>query len=262
LQRAHHQARLIEDELSTLQNTFVLDKVPAKKQLLSLIGELGGNLDEGPDIIDADYFNARRQFMEFSIEKPTNLTPEHRSLLGKLAKVLRFRELFVNNIEYRLALGPGYRGLRTDWDTMKSTVEYAQEFSDVLESESIAACAMGQWSDFRSTYIKELETLQSAAESLRKLLWICGSDWQTRQVDEVVEQASQTRMKLMAWSEIYSSVTQGNNKTPASVLAQFSGRSQEDVLTEMHVGETQATIDEHISDTGMQLEINAIVEHL
>ena len=39
--------------------------------------------------------------MEFSIEKPANLTPEHRRLLGQLAKVLRFRELFVNNTEYR-----------------------------------------------------------------------------------------------------------------------------------------------------------------
>jgi len=284
LQRARHQARLIEDELSTLQNTFVLDKVPAKKQLLSLINELGGSLDEEPDIVDAEYFNARRQFMEFSIEKPTNLTPEHRSLLGKLAKVLRFRELFVNNVEYRLALGPGYRGLRTDWEALGNSVDYAQELSEVLESESIAATAMGQWNEFRSTYIHELEILQSAAESLRKLLWICGSEWQTRSVADVIDKTSETRTKLMAWSEIFGTVADSNVKTPADVLAQFSGRSQEDVLTEMHVDETQATIDEHINDNGasadavtetiewlrqasetaseLQLEITAIVDHL
>lgn len=284
LQRAKHQARLIEDELSTLQNTFVLDKVPAKKQLLSLINELGGQLDEGPDIVDADYFNARRQFMEFSIEKPTNLTPEHRSLLGKLAKVLRFRELFVNNTEYRLALGPGYRGLRTDWDTLTSTVEYAQEISEVLESESLAACALGKWNEFRSTYVREFEVLQKAAESLRKLLWICGSDWQTKPVSNVLEQAEHTRLKLMAWSDVYGEISEGSSNTPAKVLAQFSGRSQEDVMTELVVGETQATIEEHISGNGaspdsvvetiewlrlasqtasdLQLEITAIVEHL
>lgn len=285
LQRAKHQARLIEDELSTLQNTFVLDKVPAKKQLLSLINELGGSLDEGPDIVDADYFNARRQFMEFSIEKPTNLTPEHRSLLGKLAKVLRFRELFVNNIEYRLALGPGYRGLRTDWETLTGTVEYAQEISEVLESESLAACALGNWDEFRTTYISEFKVLQQAAESLRKLLWICGSEWQTKPVADVLEQAGNTRVKLMAWSEVYGEVSEGgSSNTSAKVLAQFSGQSQEDVLTELVVGETQATIDQHISGNGasadsvvetiewlrlasqtasdLQLEITAIVEHL
>lgn len=284
LQRAKHQARLIEDELSTLQNTFVLDKVPAKKQLLSLISELGGHLDEGPDIIDADYFNARRQFMEFSIEKPTNLTPEHRSLLGKLAKVLRFRELFVNNIEYRLALGPGYRGLRTDWDALTGAVEYAQEISEVLESESLAACALGQWNEFRTTYISELEVLQKAADSLRKLLWICGPEWQIKPVNEVLEQAEHTRLKLMAWSEVYGELSDTSSNTPANVLAQFSGRSQEDVLTELVVGETQATIDEHINGNSsssdsvietiewlriasqtaseLQLEITAIVDHL
>lgn len=284
LQRAKHQACLIEDELSTLQNTFVLDKVPAKKQLLSLISELGGHLDEGPDIIDADYFNARRQFMEFSIEKPTNLTPEHRSLLGKLAKVLRFRELFVNNIEYRLALGPGYRGLRTDWDTLAGAVDYAQELSEVLESESLAASALNQWNTFRTAYINELKVLQKAAESLRKLLWICGPEWQTKPVGDVLEQAGHTRMKLMAWAEVYSEVSEGNSKTPAQVLAQFSGHSKEDVITELHVGETQATIEVHMSDSGasadavvetiewlrqaskaaseLELEITAIVEHL
>ena len=284
LKRARYQANLIEDELRTLQSTFVLDKVPAKTQLLSLINELGGSFDEEPDIVDADYFNARRQFMEFSIEKPTNLTVEHRCLLGKLAKVLRFRELFVNNFEYRLALGPGYRGLRTDWEALENLVVYAQEISDVLESDSIAATAMRHWPEFRTTYINELEVLQNAAESLRKLLWICGPEWQTRPIDEVIEQASETRAKLIAWSEVYGTVANNHVKSPANVLAQFSGRSQEDVVTEMHVDETQATIDEHISDGGastdavfdtiewlreasetaseMQLEITAIVDHL
>jgi len=284
LQRAKHQASLIEDELSTLQNTFVLDKVPAKKQLLSLIGELGGSLDEEPDIVDADYFNARRQFMEFSIEKPTSLTPEHRSLLGKLAKVLRFRELFVNNVEYRMALGPGYRGLRTDWNVLGGAVEYAQEISEVLESESIAANALGQWNDFRTTYTSELEILQKAADALRKLLWICGSEWQNKATSDVLKQADQTRMKLLAWSDVYGPVETGNSNTPGKVLAQFSGKSQEDVLTEIHVGETQATIDEHLSGgkasadsvvetiewlrqasqtaSDLDLEINAIVAHL
>ena len=190
----------------------------------------------------------------------------------------------MNNIEYRLALGPGYRGLRTDWDTLGSSVDYAQEISEVLESESIAANALGQWTEFRTTYIHELEVLQNAAESLRKLLWICGSDWQTKSVHDVLEQSNQTRTKLMAWAEIYGTVAAGTAKSPANVLAQFSGRSQEDVLTEIHVGETQATIDEHISGSGtsadavvetiewlrlasetaseLHLEINAIVEHL
>ncbi len=284
LQRARHQARLIEDELAELQNTFVLDKVPAKKQLLSLIEELGVSLDHEPDIVDADYFNARRQFMEFSIEKPTNLTPEHRRLLGQLAKVLRFRELFVNNTEYRLALGPGYRGLRTDWNMLRLIVDYSQELSEILESESIAAAAMADWERFRNCFINELEILQTAAESLRKLLWVCGSQWQTRSACDVLEQAAIIKKKLNAWAEMHPILDQHTAKTPAKVMAQFTGKSNEDDITEIHVGETQATIDQHLNDgdassddvmetiewlrsasrtaSEHQLEITAIVEQL
>jgi len=284
LQRARHQAALIEDELSALQETFDLDKVPAKKQLLSLIEELGGTFDQGPDIIDADYFNARRQFMEFSVEKPTNLTTEHRQLLGKLAKVLRFRELFVNNVEYRLALGPGYRGLRTNWAELTTAVEYAQEISEVLESESIAAVVLRDWQTFKTSYITELEMLQHSAESLRKLLSISGSEWQNQPAADLLEYANSLRARLIGWSDKFGDMKHANNKTPAMVLAQFTGKSQEDVLTEIHVGATQATIEQHISSgsistatvietiewlraasqeaTDQQLEINAIVEHL
>ncbi len=284
LQRARHQAKLIEDELAELQKTFVLDKVPAKKQLLSLIEELGVNLEDESDIVDSDYFNARRQFMEFSIEKPTNLTPEHRRMLGQLAKVLRFRELFVNNTEYRLALGPGYRGLRTNWEALSQMLEYSQELAEVLESEAIAAAAMSKWDQFRRVYVNELETLQNGANALRKLLWICGSQWQKRPAIEVLARAKKLKKKLNDWADAHTTLKAHTVKTPASVLAQFSGKSKEDVITEIHVGATQATIDEHLSAGGTsskavvetiewlrsasktasanQLDIEAIVDHL
>ncbi len=283
LRRARHQSRLIEDELASLQSYFVLDKVPAKPQLLSMIEELGGTLDTGPDIVDAEYFNARRQFMEFSIEKPANLTPEHQRTLSKLAKVLRFRELFVNNTEYRLALGPGYRGLRTDWDQLEEVLEYSQEFATVLESESIAASALGNWPEFRNAFVAELEQLQLSADALYRLIRIVGTNWQHKSVENLLNKALETAEQLQQWHDEYGEAQQYQGRTPASVLSQFTGKSRQDVITEIHVGETQAQIDEGISvghttaesvvdtikwlraasDTALanQLDIDAIVEH-
>jgi len=145
LRRAQHQAKLIEQELQDLQSHFHLERIPSKKQLLNLIEELGGNNLSEPDVIDADYFNARRQFMEFSVDKPANLTIEHRRLLGQLAKVLRFRELFVTNTEYRQAFGPGYRGLQTNWVELEAMINYAIELSDHIESEPVAARLLKHW---------------------------------------------------------------------------------------------------------------------
>jgi len=284
LRRARHQSRLIEDELAALQGYFVLDKVPAKQQLLSLMEELGGTVNNEPDVVDSDYFNARRQFMEFSIEKPTTLTNEHRRLLSQLAKVLRFRELFVNNTEYRLALGPGYRGLRTDWNALEQMGEYAREFSEVLESETLAAQAMQDWERFRGTFIQELDMLQQAADAIRKLLRLVGPAWQTRSTESLVDEATDAMNRLRTWHSNYGSVSNHATHTPASVLAQFTGKSPDDVRTEIHVDETQARIDEQLSlgetaresvvdtlswlrkasetATNHQLEIDAIVDRL
>lgn len=248
LRRARHQARLIEDELTALQDWFVLDKVPAKRQLLSLIEELGGSVGVEPDIVDADYFNARRQFMEFSIEKPANLTPEHQRLLGQLAKVLRFRELFVNNTEYRSALGPGYRGLRTDWEALEMMSDYAQELADVLESETLAAAALEAWPAFRRAYVSDLETLQNAADGTRRLLRIGGSRWQPRPIHELLFHTTSLGERLEQWAREYGQIDSHANRTPASVLAQFSGSEREDLLTEVRVGEARARVDAILVD--------------
>jgi len=247
LRRARHQARLIEDELTALKDWFVLDKVPAKRQLLSLIEELGGSVGIEPDIIDADYFNARRQFMEFSIEKPANLTPEHRRLLGQLAKVLRFRELFVNNTEYRAALGPGYRGLRTEWATLEGMSAYAVELADVLESETLAAAALSDWSAFRRAFVAELEVLQRAADATRRLVRIGGSRWRSRPVVELLAHTVALGERLTAWHAEYGPVESHARRTAASLLARFSGDERDDLLTEARVAESRQRIDSRLA---------------
>jgi hypothetical protein len=284
LRRAQHQAKLIEDELSALQEHFVLDKVPAKSQLLSLVAELGGTLRTDIDYIDEDYFNARRQFMEFSIEKTSHLTADHRRMLSQLVKVLRFRELFVNNTEYRTALGPGYKGLRTNWSVLIKASEYSRELAEVIESEAIAAKIVGNWQSFRSTYGVELEQLRSAADACRRLLGSVGTHWQKKPVRALLAHANSVAGKLNDWGDSYALTDVYAEKTPAMVLSSFSGKSREDVVIEAQVDDARTRIEqqlesaeishEQIADTLAWLlaagnkvgensqEIDAIVEHL
>lgn len=284
MRRAQHQARLIEDELTALQEYFVLEKVPAKSQLLSLMAELGSTVDHDPDYVDAEYFNARRQFMEFSIEKPTNLTTEHRRLLSQLAKVMRFRELFVNNTEYRAALGPAYKGLRTDWAVLEQVSGYARELSEVLESETVAAQVLANWQAFRAAYSIELDTLQFAAESSRRLLSTIGTRWQSQSASALCNHAIVIKARLLEWQDTYGYAENHADKTPASVLSSFSGKSRDDVVVETQADETRTRIDQlllagdirrvQVIDTlkwlldastaasDGELAIDAIIEHL
>ena len=263
LRRAQHQARLIEDELQALQEHFHLDRIPAKSQLLSLMSELGGGIEHEPDFIDADYFSARRQFMEFSTKKPANLTAEHRRSLSQLAKVLRFRELFVNNVEYRSALGRGYRGLRTDWPLLIQHSEYARELSDVLGSETIAAAIINNWQDFRQNIAKELDVLQQAAAATRRLLALLGKRWQIQSITGLSAHVKLTAERLTAWREQYGSIDSHGEKTASIVLSSFSGPSMDHVLVETQVDETQNRIRQQLADGEISLEqINATLDWL
>lgn len=260
LRRAQHQARLIDQELQDLQNHFHLERIPSKKQLLNLIEELGGGNVTEPDVVDADYFNARRQFMEFSVDKPANLTVEHRRLLSQLAKVLRFRELFVNNSEYRQALGPGYRGLQTNWAELESMIHYANELSDHLESESLAARLLGQWQVCRKLYVDDFEELQEAADSMRKMLRVLGTSHRHTEVEKLVTGASVLADNLRSWRAPELDLSAHSMKSASDVLGCFSGSPKTDSKTEVTVAETEYRIRQHLK--GRQTERQAIVDTL
>lgn len=284
LRRAQHQARLIEDEMSALQKHFALEKVPSKSQLLNLMSELGEGIEHDPELVDADYFNARRQFMEFSLDKPAHLTQEHRRQLSQLAKVLRFRELFVTNTEYRAALGPGYRGLRTDWEQLNQSSEYARELATVLGSETMASQILQHWKAFHASYSSELSELLAASDACRRLLGVVGTRWQSQSVSALLAHARLIATRLTDWRRSHGVVENHADKTPAMVLSSFSGHSLEDMVVENQVDETRSRIDtllsngeiraEQISDTLQWLkiasqkasehdmDIDAIVEHL
>ncbi len=260
LRRAHHQARLIEQELQDLQAHFHLERIPSKKQLLNLIEELGGNNWSEPDVVDADYFNARRQFMEFSVDKPANLTIEHRRLLSQLAKVLRFRELFINNTEYRLALGPGYRGMKTQWAELESMVDYAIELSDHVESETVASRLLANWQSSQGLYMDDFDQLQSAADAMRKLLRVLGTAQRHTVVDKLVTRATLLANDLESWRAPELDLAAYTTKTAADVLACFPGTPRADGLTEAAVADAERRIRLHLKERNT--EIQAIVDTL
>ncbi len=240
--RAKYQARLIEEELSNLKDHFHLDRVPPKHQLLQLLDELSGSEGQQIEVVDSDYFHARRRFMELSMDKPTTLTDFHKRQLNKLVKVLRFRELFVNNSEYRLALGPSYRGLRTDWDQLESNINYAQEISEYVCSEAIAAQILGNWAEFRSHYIDNLDDLQIIGRNLHRLLQLGQNRNTDLTVSHLLANMQRLAAQLKQWNNEYGLITNYGDKTPAMLLGIFTGRYSQDKKTEDNVNDTRKVI--------------------
>ena len=161
---------------------------------------------------------------------------------------------------------------------------YARELAEVLESESLAAIALGNWQRFRSAFIIDLEAPQGAAESTRRLLQVFGIRWQNRPLAELLERMASVPTKLQAWNVQFGFADRHGARTPAAVLSHFSGRSAEDNLMAQHVSETRARIDGSLSAgltdpqriagtlawlraasdaaTEHELDIDVIVDHL
>ena len=263
--RAKYQARLIEEQLTQLKEHFHLDRVPSKHQLLQLLDELGGVENSTIEVVDSEYFHARRRFMELSIEKPTTLTDVHRRQLNKLVKVLRFRELFVNNSEYRLALGPAYRGLKTDWDVLESVLDYAQQLSKYLGSDAMASHILGDWRNFRESFMANLDQLQVAGRGLHSLLQIDKPYNPEISVQELLEHGKVLANNLKEWNLEYGLITNYGDKTPATLLSIFSGTSKQDKATEELVRNANRELQKYLiknRDSGAMNRINATLTWL
>lgn len=257
--RARHQAKLIEDELAELQQHFHLDRLPAKSQLLQLIEELGGAPSADLEVIDSDYFNARRQFANFSTDRPTTLSEDHKRLLNKLVKVLRFRELFVNNTEYRLALGPAYRGLKTEWRKLESALNYAQELRTVIGSEGIAANALSDWQSFRQGYSRALSQLQAASNALRGMLKTIRPTDQNTTATEILVKSKCLEEELRDWKPEAATLAAYPDKTALTLLRLLSNHQSVDARTEGLVQDANSTIRhflEHSDESDARLQLD------
>jgi hypothetical protein len=292
LRRAQHQAQLIKEEFENLQNYFVLELVPSKTELLQLIDELdrpgpqdsSASKQAASDVVDADYFHARRRFMDFSRERPAHIEQEHRHRLKQLAKVLRFRELFVNNTEYRQSLGTHYRGLRTDWARLTRAVGFAQELAEVLGSEAMAAIAIADFPQFRRSLVADLDALRSGNDALREAIKVFGRQWETQPVEMFRTHLEETSFRLHEWRLSFGELMTDNTWTPAKVLSRFTGQRRCDAATEQRVRAARARIADTLRSgqgdidtvtgtlewlrtasrhaTERQLDIGAIVDHL
>ena len=245
LRRARHQAQLVEDEFAALQDRFELDRIPSKTQLLQLIDRLGGAGGTVPDVVDADYFRARRQVMEFSTVAGAHVDEAQLRSLGQLARVLRFRELFVNNTEYRRALGGGYRGLRTDWVALGAAVDYAAELAEVLDSEAMAARAMGDFGAFRDALIGDLDALRAGSDALLGLLGLFGTGWRRRPAIELLAHARTTVPKLAEWRRELGDFSAHRSVTPRIVLSRLSDGTGDDA--ERRLRAARERIDLHLA---------------
>jgi len=195
--------------------------------------------------------------------RPAHIEQEHRHRLKQLAKVLRFRELFVNNTEYRQSLGTHYRGLRTDWARLTRAVGFAQELAEVLGSEAMAAIAIADFPQFRRSLVADLDALRSGNDALREAIKVFGRQWETQPVEMFRTHLEETSFRLHEWRLSFGELmtaTEQRVRAARARIADTLRSGQGDIDTVTGTLEWLRTASRHATER--QLDIGAIVDHL
>lgn len=125
------EAHAVHKELSIqrqmLEATFVMQNIPHRQVLTSLrdsIREKGGRLFS---FLSSHYRTAHRQLRGFLTEPTDAKRPEVVVRLDTLDKYLEESESFSEHDHFNKVLGPLFKGVETNWKSLKQMVDWAQE---------------------------------------------------------------------------------------------------------------------------------------
>jgi len=162
LQKAKIQASSLQAEMKEIRETFHLDAIPSSKALHHLIKTISGREDEA-QLTNPAYFRARRQLNEVLRNPNGVLTENELQRLDKLAKTLRFSELFESDVYYKRAFGPLFRGTDTNWQRLDSIVDYTHSLSAALGSPALVGQFTNHWASFERDFEELAPILETAA---------------------------------------------------------------------------------------------------
>jgi len=168
LQKAKIQASSLQAEMKEIRETFHLDAIPSSKALHHLIKTISGREEEA-QLTNPAYFRARRQLNEVLRNPNGVLTENELQRLDKLAKTLRFSELFESDVYYKRAFGPLFRGTDTNWQRLDSIVDYTYSLSAALGSPALVGQFTNHWASFERDFEELAPTLEAAAIAAHQL---------------------------------------------------------------------------------------------
>ncbi|MCB1755229.1 MAG: DUF4011 domain-containing protein [Gammaproteobacteria bacterium] len=170
LQRAKFQCRLIVAELDALKSVFNLESVPELHELQSLCEILDHHAQSTAAVVETDYFHARRKLSSLLCSGSNIYSQTEELQLKRLIKILRLRELFSNNNEYRLAFGKLFIGMRTEWTLLESHIVFAGRIANHTGSEALTAHLLKHWNSLSFAILEAAPEIHIAARAIRRLL--------------------------------------------------------------------------------------------
>ncbi len=197
LQRAKFQHRLITVELDSLSTIFNLTELPQLEQIKTICEVLDDKNRQERSLVDTGYFHARKNLATLFNNGTVNYGEQEELHLKRLIKILRLRELFINNSEYKLTFGRLFNGMKTNWRALESSIIFSRQIADKTGDEALAAHILEQWNKSGFELVELSAVTSEACQAVNRLTRVLQlSTDSTSKAEELLIQAKALRTKL------------------------------------------------------------------
>lgn len=228
LQKAKIQAAAIEQEVENSKELFHMSAVPNSGSLSRLIKTIAKR-EESSQLTNPAYFRARRQLNEILKTHNGLVTDSDLERLTKLAKTLKFAELFEEDLYYKRCFGSLFHGVNTNWQRLDSVINFARNLSYDLDSAQLVARLTERWPSFQRDFASLNEPLRPAATAAHKLSTLIPLFVSTgTRLSHAVRTANKFHDKVNQWQRYLQKHVQDNTLTPYSMLEQSQATANAD----------------------------------
>jgi hypothetical protein len=135
-EKVRTQCKELHDNYVGFSDLVETQLLPENKEILVLARELRRHENRLLAILSRDYRKTKRCIKEFLIDGKLFKKLDLAERLGELAHLrMRIEEVRCNE-DYKKVLGPLYRGIDTNWDSLDSLIIWSQKLSNTINSQT------------------------------------------------------------------------------------------------------------------------------
>ena len=263
LQKAKIQASALEQEMAVIHESFHMSLVPSSNALHHLIKTISMREQES-QLTNPNYFRARRQLNEILKTHHGVVTDNDLASLERLAKTLKFSELFREDPYYKRYFGSLFKGRDTNWQRLDSVVDYTRSLSQHLGSSLLVAQFAAQWTSFQRDFPAIAQNLESAAGSAHGLCSLIPMYInKTTRIEHAVRTAEKLKMRVDQWQKYLHKNFADTELTPYQLLSNVELDEHNHPAVALPQQEYDKRIYQHIVGAGLDTEhVSATAEWL
>ena len=166
--KAHGEHSELSKNLANLTPHFDFDKAPKTNEILTISEEIRRYGKWWKRILSQEFRRVRKTLQAFVKDKKCLSKKDLPDSLNKLATTIQQIDEYDHNANFRKVLGPLFRGMHTDWETLGALVSWSQTLIETMGSEDNAQDILSDFTKNRENFGNACKKIVGSWDILKK----------------------------------------------------------------------------------------------